>query len=155
MPAWRRVLSTAVAAIACRLAVLSTTDHGHRVETELLHVHLELVRGCVRGVGVELEGLPVDPSLDARGSERSLEVALADPAEGSDDVADDLDDSALSATASHGGHGCGEAARTDFEAAEQCSHRALHLYAKCGDSYEPRVSQRFQRVPGVALAIPA
>ena len=67
----------------------------------------------------------MDPSLDARGSERSLEVALADPAEGSDDVADDLDDSALSATASHGGHGCGEAARTDCEAAEQCSHRAL------------------------------
>ena len=80
----------------------------------------------------------MDPRLDARGSERSLEVALADPAEGSDDVADDLDDSALRATAGHGDHGCGEAARTDFEAAEQCSHRAPYLYAKCGDSYEPR-----------------
>ena len=135
--------------------MLSTTDHGHRFETELGHVHLELVRGRVRGAGVELERLPVDPSLDARGSERSLEVALADPAEGSDDVGDDLDDSALSATASHGGHGCGEAARTDFEAAEQCSHRALHLYAKCGDSYELIVEQALWRVPRIARARPA
>ena len=115
MPAWRWVPSTAVAAMACRLAVLSTTDHGHRVETELLHVHLEFIGGRVRGVRVQLEGLPVDPSLDARGSERSLQIALADPAEGSDDVADDLDDSALSATASHGGHGCGEASRARFD----------------------------------------
>ena len=76
-------------------SVLSTTDHGHRLETELGHVHLELIRWCIRRVGVELEGLPVDPSLDARGSERSLQIALADPAEGSDDVADDLDDGAL------------------------------------------------------------
>ena len=105
--------------------MLSTTDHGHRFETELRHVHLEFIGGRVRGAGVELEGLPVDPSLDARGSERSLQIALADPAERSDDVANDLDDSALSATASHGGHGCGEAARVDFDSAEQCSHRAL------------------------------
>ena len=42
-----------------------------------------------------MKGLPVDASLDARGSERGLQIALADPAEGSDDVADDLDDSAL------------------------------------------------------------
>ena len=80
-------------------------------------------------------GRPVHPRLDARGSERSLQVALADPAEGSDDVADDLDDGAL---LERRRHGRGEAARTDFEATEQCSHRALHLYAKCGDSYEPR-----------------
>ena len=80
-------------------------------------------------------GRPVHPRLDARGSERSLQVALADPAEGSDDVADDLDDGAL---LERRRHGRGEAARTDFEAAEQCSHRALHLYAECGDSYEPR-----------------
>ena len=110
------MLSTAVAAMACQgLAVLSTTDHGHRLETELGHVHIELVRRCIGRVRVELEGLPVDASLDARGSERGLQIALADPAEGSDDVADDLDDSALSATASHGGHGCGEAARADFD----------------------------------------
>ena len=82
---------------------------------ELGHVHLELVRRRVRRVRVQLEGLPVDPSLDARGSERSLQIALADPAEGSHNITDDLDDSALSATASHGGHGCGEAARADFD----------------------------------------
>ena len=86
MPAWRRVLATAGAAMAY---------HGHRLETELGHIHLELIRGRVRGAGVELERLPVDPSLDARGSERSLEVALADPAEGSDDITNNLDDSAL------------------------------------------------------------
>ena len=54
----------------------------------------------------------MDPSLDARGSERSLEVALADPAEGSDDVADDLDDGALVERRRHGRR---EAARTDGE----------------------------------------
>ena len=96
------MLSTAVAAMACRgLAVLSTTDHGHRFETELGHVHLEFIGGRVRGTGVQLEGLPVDPSLDARGSERSLEVTLADPAEGSDDVGDDLDDGALVQSSRH------------------------------------------------------
>ena len=110
------MLSTAVAAMACRgLAVLSTTDHGHRFETELGHVHLEFIGGRVRGVRVELEGLPVHPRLDSRGSERSLQIALADPAEGSHNITDDLDDGALSATASHGGHGCGEAARADFD----------------------------------------
>ena len=90
------MLSTAVAAMACRgLAVLSTTDHGHRFETELGHVHLEFIGGRVRGTGVQLEGLPVHPRLDARGSERSLQIALADPAEWSDDVRNDLDDGAL------------------------------------------------------------
>ena len=54
----------------------------------------------------------MDPSLDARGSERSLEVALADPAEGSDDVADDLDDGAL---LERRRHGRGEAARARFD----------------------------------------
>ena len=97
------MLATAVVAMACRgLAVLSTTDHGHRFETELGHVHLEFIGGRVRGAGVELEGLPVDPSLDARGSERSLQIALADPAEGSDDVGDDLDDGALLERRRHG-----------------------------------------------------
>ena len=57
-------------------------------------------------------GRPVDPRLDARGSERSLQIALADPAEGSDDVADDLDDGALVESSRHGR---GEAARTDRE----------------------------------------
>ena len=101
------MLSTAVAAMA-----FSTTDHGHRFETELGPVHLEFVCWCVRRVRVQLEGLPVDPRLDARGSERSLEVALADPAEGSDDVADDLDDGAL---VERRRHGRGEAARARFD----------------------------------------
>ena len=74
---------------------MALTDHGHRFETELGHVHLEFIGGRVRGAGVQLKRLPVDPSLDARGSERGLQIALADPAEGSDDVADDLDDGAL------------------------------------------------------------
>ena len=72
--------------------------HPHNLlsaHAELVAVHLELVRRCIGRVGVELEGLPVDPSLDARGSERSLEVALADPAEGSHNITDDLDDSAF------------------------------------------------------------
>ena len=107
------LFSPAIAAMACREpAVLSTTDHGHRFETELGHVHLEFIGGRVRRVGVELEGFPVDPSLDARGSERSLEVALADPAEGSDDVAYYFHDGAL---VERRRHGCGEAARTDGE----------------------------------------
>ena len=59
-----------------------------------------------------MKGLPVHPRLDARGSERSLEVALADPAEGSDDVGDDLDDRAL---VERRRHYCCEAARTDRE----------------------------------------
>ena len=113
----------------------STTDLGHRFETELGHVHLELIGGRVRGAGVQLEGLPVDPSLDARGSERSLEVALADPAEGSDDVADDLDDGAL---IERRRHGCGEAARARFYWLLAVPVRALPLYAKSGDSYELR-----------------
>ena len=123
------MLSTAVAAMA------STTDHGHRLETELRHVHLELVRRRIRRVRVELEGLPVDPSLDARGSERSLQIALADPAEGSDDVADDLDDCALVQSSRH--YRC-EAARTRFDWLLAVPVRALPLYAKCGDSYGPR-----------------
>ena len=107
------MLSTAVAAMACRgLAVLSTTDHGHRFETELGHVHLEFIGGRVRGTGVQLEGLPVHPSLHARGSERSLQIALADPAEGSDDVAYYFHDGAL---VERRRHGCGEAARTRFD----------------------------------------
>jgi hypothetical protein len=77
----------------------------------------------------------VDPSLDARGSERSLEVALADPAEGSDDVADDLDDGAL---IERRRHGCGEAARARFYWLLAVPVRALPLYAKSGDSYELR-----------------
>ena len=88
MPAWRWVLSTAVAAMAW-------TGHGHRFETELGHVHLEFIGGRVRRARVQLEGLPVDPRLDARGSERSLQIALADPAEGSHNITDDLDDGAL------------------------------------------------------------
>ena len=75
----------------------------------------------------------MDPRLDARGSERGLEVALADPAEGSHNITDDLDDSALSATASHGGHGCGEAARTDgFDWCESTG-LAQPLNANSGD----------------------
>ena len=68
-------------------------------------------------------GRPVDARLDARGSERSLQIALADPAEGSDDVAYYFHDGAL---VERRRHGRGEASRARFEAAEQCSHRALH-----------------------------
>ena len=50
--------------------------------------------------------------MDARGSERSLEVALADPAEGSHNITDDLDDGAL---VERRRHGRGEAARTRFD----------------------------------------
>ena len=75
----------------------------------------------------------MDPRLDARGSERSLQIALADPAEGSHNITDDLDDGALSATASHGGHGCGEAARTDgFDWCESTG-LAQPLNANSGD----------------------
>ncbi len=38
--------------------------------------------------------------------------------------------------------------------AEQCSHRALHLRAKCGDSYGLRVEQALWRVPRIARASP-
>ena len=99
--------------MACRgPAVLSTTDHGHRFETELGHVHLEFIGGRVRGAGVQLEGLPVDARLDARGSERSLEVALADPAEGSDDVTYYFHDGTL---VERRRHDCGKAARPDCD----------------------------------------
>ena len=54
----------------------------------------------------------MDARLDARGSERSLEVALADPAEGSDDVAYYFHDGAL---VERRRHGCGEAARPDCD----------------------------------------
>ena len=64
----------------------------------------------------------MDPSLDARGSERSLQIALADPAEGSDDVAYYFHDGAL---VERRRHGRGEAARSRFDTAEQRSHRAL------------------------------
>ena len=77
----------------------------------------------------------MDPSLDARGSERSLEVALSDPAEGSDDVADYLDDSAL---LERRRHGRGEAARTRFDCCWDWPVRAQRLNATSGDSYEPR-----------------
>ena len=64
----------------------------------------------------------MDPSLDARGSERSLEVALADPAERSDDVRDDFDDGTL---VERRRHGRGEGSRGVLTAGQQCSHRAL------------------------------
>ena len=75
--------------------------------------------------------------MDARGSERSLEVALADPAEGSDDVAYYFHDGAL---VERRRHGCGEAARTRFDAA--AVPESTPLYATGGDSYEPSVSRR-------------
>ena len=77
----------------------------------------------------------MDPRLDARGSERSLQIALADPAEGSDDVAYYFHDGAL---VERRRHGCGEAARTRFDWLLNSALRALLLYAKSGDSYEPR-----------------
>ena len=57
-------------------------------------------------------GRPVDARLDARGSERSLQIALADPAEGSHNITDDLDDGAL---LERRRHGRGEAARARFD----------------------------------------
>ena len=72
-------------------------------------------------------GRPVHPRLDARGSERSLQIALADPAEGSDDVADDLHDGALVERRRHYRR---EASRTDFvTTASAVPVRALHLHA--------------------------
>ena len=86
----------------------------------------------------------MDPSLDARGSERSLQIALADPAEGSDDVADDLDDSAL---VERRRHGRGEAARTRFDWLLAVPVRALPLYADSGDRNRPSVSRRCRGSP--------
>jgi len=45
----------------------------------------------------------VHPRRDARGSESALEVALPDPAEGSDDIADDVYDDALVDGSRHDG----------------------------------------------------
>ena len=94
----------------------------------------------------------MDPSLDARGSERSLKVTLSDPAEGSDDITNNLDDSAL---VERRRHGRGEGSRARFDCWTTVLSQSTALYAKCGDSYEPRVSARYQRVPGIAQAIPA
>ena len=94
----------------------------------------------------------MDPSLDARGSERSLEVALADPAEGSHNITDDLDDSAL---VERRRHGRGEAARARFDWLLAVPVRALPLYAESGDTYEPRVELAMWRVPRIARASPA
>ena len=93
----------------------------------------------------------MDPSLDARGSERSLEVALADPAEGSDDVAYYFHDGSL---VERRRHGCGEAARTDCDCWLSSALRALHLHAKSGDSYVPRVEQALSASAEIARASP-
>ena len=89
----------------------------------------------------------MDPSLDARGSERSLEVALADPAEGSHNITDDLDDGAL---VERRRHGRGEGSRARFDCWTTVLSQSTALYAKCGDSYEPRVEQALWRVPRTA-----
>ena len=54
----------------------------------------------------------MDASLDARGSERGLQIALTDPAEGSDDVTYYFHDGTL---VERRRHDCGKAARPDCD----------------------------------------
>ena len=58
---------------------------------ELCGVRVDLEGWNIRRVRVQLERLPSHRRVDAGLGERGLEVALPNPAERSDDVADDVD----------------------------------------------------------------
>ena len=91
----------------------------------------------------------MDPSLDARGSERSLEVALADPAEGSDDVAYYFHDGAL---VERRRHGCGEAAR-DRELSTGRGDAAERPRARIDDTSLLRALESTACMPNVATVM--